>query len=131
MRTVNHSRIACLANLDKSQPSNFLLGDAAHAMTQNAASRAATTIEDAEVLGYCVAACASPSDLLSATKMYENIRKQRHEHIREISRQNAMTFSMPDGPQQKARDEALGKAKEPLLQQLPGKKEFVIPAPDM
>lgn len=53
--------------------------------------------------------------------MYENTRKQRYERLREISRQNAMAFSMPNGPQQKARDEVLGKAKEPLVQQLSGK----------
>jgi len=101
MRTVNHSRMACLVNLDKNQPSCFLLRDAAHAMTQHAASRAATTTEDAEVLGYCLATCASPSDLPSATKMCENTRKQRYERIREFYRQNAMTFSMPNGPSTK------------------------------
>lgn len=38
---------------------------------------------------------------------------------------------MPDGPRQKTRDEALGKAKQSLLQQLSGEKEFVILTPDM
>lgn len=108
-----------------------LLGDAAHAMSPHAASGAATTIEDAEVLGLCVAACASLNDLPNATKMYEKIRKQRCERIQEISRQSAMTFSMPDGPQQKGRDEAFGKRREILLQQLSGKEEFVVPTPDM
>jgi salicylate hydroxylase len=92
-----------------------LLGDAAHAMTPHAAQGAAMTIEDAEVLGLCIAKCKSVDDIPHATGAYEQIRKERCERVQEIARDNATTFSMADGGEQEGRDEKLREVKARLL----------------
>lgn len=65
------------------------------------------TIEDAEVLGLCVAKCRSVNDIPHATLAYEELRKTRCERVQEIARDNAWTFSMPDGEEQQTRDAKL------------------------
>ncbi|KAH0844730.1 hypothetical protein AYO21_01950 [Fonsecaea monophora] len=81
-----------------------LVGDACHAMVPHAASGAVASLEDAEVLGLCVATCRKVADLPRATKDYQHLRKPRAERIQEISRQNTTTFNLPDGPKQQDRD---------------------------
>ena len=108
-----------------------LLGDSAHAMTPHAASGAATALEDAEVLGQCIANCSAPEELAAAMELYEIIRKGRCERIQEISRQNATTFSMPDGKDQEARDAKFAQARKALEAQLEGLVEPVKPRPDI
>lgn len=108
-----------------------LLGDACHAMTPHAASGAATTLEDAEVLGHCIASCESLDDLKVSAQMYEAIRRKRCERIQEIARQNATTFSMPDGTQQRSRDERLRQAMLALEKELGQTRNLKIPTADM
>ena len=108
-----------------------LLGDACHAMTPHAASGAAMTIEDAEVLGRCVARCQTFGDLKGAVAAYEEIRKTRCERVQQMARDNATIFSLPDGPEQEARDANLGRATTALLQELEYGKEVRKPKPDI
>lgn len=107
-----------------------LLGDAAHATTPHAASGAALAVEDAEVLSQCISSCSGPQDLPGAAALYERLRRDRCERIVEVSRENALTFSMPDGPAQETRDERFKAAKEGILAQVSGKNELAIPTAD-
>ena len=70
-----------------------LVGDACHAMTAHAASGAMASLEDAEVLGLCLATCKTVEDLPDAREDYFRLRKTRCERIEGRSRENAMTFS--------------------------------------
>jgi len=66
--------------------SMVLLGDAAHPMTQYMAQGAATAMEDAVVLGRCIAA--TPDDLPGAFRRYEAARRERTARIQGTSQQN-------------------------------------------
>jgi salicylate hydroxylase/6-hydroxynicotinate 3-monooxygenase len=63
-----------------------LLGDAGHPMTQYMAQGAATAMEDAVLLCRCIEA--SPSDIASAFRRYETVRKERTARIQGTSQQN-------------------------------------------
>jgi salicylate hydroxylase/6-hydroxynicotinate 3-monooxygenase len=63
-----------------------LLGDAAHPMTQYMAQGAASAMEDAVVLGRCIAA--APDDLAGAFRRYERVRRKRTARIQGTSQQN-------------------------------------------
>lgn len=109
-----------------------LLGDAAHAMTPHAASGAAMTLEDAEVLGQCIATCNSPADLPTATLAYESLRKARCERVQKIASDNALVFCMPDGPGQEARDAKWAESRGRVLAELSDReKEVRVPKADM
>lgn len=108
----------------------ILVGDACHAMVPHAASGAATSLEDAEVLGLCLAACKEVEDLPKAAQAYEHLRKARCERIQEISRQNATTFSLPDGPVQQMRDQGFQAAKAALEKELAEGGPRVVPEED-
>ena len=108
-----------------------LLGDACHGMTPHAAAGATMTLEDAEVLGHCVARHESLNDLTKAVTSYEHIRKARCERVQAMARENATTFSMPDGPEQQARDARMVRAKEILFQELEEGEELRIHRADM
>ena len=62
-----------------------LLGDACHGMTPHAAAGATVTLEDAEVLGHCVARHESLNDLAKAVTGYERIRKTRCERVQAMA----------------------------------------------
>lgn len=79
-----------------------LLGDSAHAMSPHAAQGGAMAIEDAAVLGECLSFFYT--DLLTAVKAYEAIRRPRVERVQEIARGNGDLFVLPDGPEQEQRD---------------------------
>ena len=62
-------------------------------------------IEDAAVLAECLATVQNSStDLYKAVFEYQELRKPRVGHAREITRGNADLFMLPDGPEQEARD---------------------------
>jgi 2-polyprenyl-6-methoxyphenol hydroxylase-like FAD-dependent oxidoreductase len=101
-------------------------------MTPHAASAAMTALEDAEDLGLCTATCKSAADLSWAMEDYEHLRKRRCERIQEISRENATTFSLPDGHAQQASDMAFRAQKDALEKQLLVEDtHLVIPEEDM
>ncbi|KIX08162.1 uncharacterized protein Z518_02818 [Rhinocladiella mackenziei CBS 650.93] len=108
----------------------ILLGDACHAMAPHAASGAATGVEDAEILGHFLVQCKDVRDLARAARSYQDLRQGRCERIQEVSRQNANTFSIPDGPEQQARDRMLQYGKEALEEQLAEDIPWTIPQPD-
>jgi salicylate hydroxylase len=81
-----------------------LLGDAAHAMEPFQAQGAAQAVEDAFVLGACVAR--SDGDVVAAFSRYERIRMSRAAALQDASRDTGASLYLPDGPEQVARDAA-------------------------
>ena len=88
-----------------------LLGDAAHPMLPFFAQGAGQAIEDAAVLSVCLAAeTADPSGALAR---YERVRAPRATRVQEASRGRIAHHHLPDGPEQRARDEAFA-GEDPL-----------------
>jgi salicylate hydroxylase len=81
-----------------------LLGDAAHPMLPFFAQGAAQAIEDAATLARCLAE--DPTDPSAALRRYESQRIPRTTRIQEVSHARAYLNHLPDGPEQRARDEA-------------------------
>jgi salicylate hydroxylase len=81
-----------------------LLGDAAHPMLPFFAQGAAQAIEDAATLARCLAE--DPTDPSAALRRYEADRIPRTTRIQEVSHARAYLNHLPDGPEQRARDEA-------------------------
>jgi salicylate hydroxylase len=79
-----------------------LLGDAAHAMEPFQAQGAAQAVEDAYVLAECLA---GEADVEAALGRYEAVRMGRGEELQASSSAAADVFYLPDGPEQRARDE--------------------------
>ena len=82
-----------------------LLGDACHPMLPFMAQGAAQSIEDGATLATLLATM--PDDLRGALKRYEEIRKPRATRLQEASAANRSRFHLPDGPEQRKRDEAM------------------------
>jgi len=80
-----------------------LLGDAAHAMEPFQAQGAAQAVEDAYVLGACVAA--GGGDLESAFARYEKVRTERAAELQQQAHGAGNEFFLEDGPEQRERDE--------------------------
>lgn len=80
-----------------------LLGDAAHPMLPCNAQGAAQAIEDAAVLARCVR---EPDGF----GRYEAVRRPRVERVTAAARAGLHTYHLPDGPEQKRRDDALAGA---------------------
>jgi salicylate hydroxylase len=80
-----------------------LLGDAAHAMEPFQAQGAAQAVEDACVLAECL--LREPGDVVAALVHYETIRTARGRALQESSSAAANLFYLPDGPEQRKRDE--------------------------
>ena len=87
-----------------------LLGDAAHAMEPFHAQGAAQAVEDAYVLGACVADAGD--DIPAAFARYERIRMDRALELQNGSRDAGGMLYLPDGPEQAARDEAFRRLPE-------------------
>lgn len=86
------------------QGSIALIGDACHPMLPYVAQGAANAIEDAAVLA---AALTCTADVRLALRVYELVRKDRGEQIAASARATATTLHLPDGPEQRQRDEAI------------------------
>ncbi|HET7341132.1 MAG TPA: FAD-dependent monooxygenase [Methylomirabilota bacterium] len=80
-----------------------LLGDAAHAMLPFLAQGACQAIEDAAVLARCLQGIA-PAAVPEALRRYEAIRKPRVWQVQRASRDNVVTYHLPDGQAQRERD---------------------------
>ena len=89
-----------------------LLGDAAHPMFPFFAQGAAQSVEDAAVLARCLADDVHAPD--RALRRYESLRIRRTTRLQEISHARAHLNHLPDGPEQRARDESLADA-DPLV----------------
>jgi salicylate hydroxylase len=81
-----------------------LLGDACHPMLPFMAQGAAQAIEDGATLAACLAEGDDPA---SALRRYERLRLPRATRVQALSRDNKTRFHLPDGPEQRARDEAM------------------------
>ena len=79
-----------------------LLGDAAHAMEPFQAQGAAQAVEDAFVLAECLAAT---DDAAEALRRYEHVRMRRAEELQDSSAAAANVFYLPDGEEQRRRDD--------------------------
>jgi len=80
-----------------------LLGDAAHAMEPWQAQGAAQAIEDAYVLAECLAD--SQGEVEAALKRYATIRMTRATELQRSSAKAGNVFYLPDGEEQRRRDE--------------------------
>lgn len=84
-----------------------VLGDAAHAMVPYMSQGAAMAVEDGAALAVAVSKIASISELGFVLGIFEEARSQRTGMMQEASMVNAMLWHFPDGPEQRARDEAM------------------------
>ncbi|MDA0159459.1 FAD-dependent monooxygenase [Solirubrobacter ginsenosidimutans] len=89
-----------------------LLGDAAHPMLPFFAQGAGQAIEDGAVLAGCLRGV-SASEVVGALKRYEALRIERATRVQRMSGERREHHHMPDGPEQVARDAALG-SQDPL-----------------
>jgi salicylate hydroxylase len=85
-------------------PAIALLGDACHPMLPFMAQGAAQAIEDAGTLAQCLAGGA---DLGDALRRYEQLRLPRASRIQRLSYENNVVYHLADGPEQRARDNAM------------------------
>ena len=76
------------------------------------AQGAAQSIEDAAVLAACLASAAHGPE--RALRRYETLRSARTTRLQEESRRRARINHLPDGPEQRARDEAMQNS-DPLV----------------
>ena len=81
-----------------------LLGDACHPMLPFMAQGAAQAIEDGATLAACLAEGGDPAEAL---RRYERLRLPRASRVQALSAGNKIRFHLPDGPEQRARDEAM------------------------
>jgi salicylate hydroxylase len=93
-----------------------LVGDAAHPMLPFLAQGANQAIEDAAALATCLRG-ARREDISSALARYELARRPRTEDVHSMSRANNTALHLPDGEQQRRRDEALAVRRELADQQ--------------
>ena len=82
-----------------------LLGDACHPMLPMMAQGAAQAIEDGAALASLLKTM--PNDIPGALERYESVRKPRATRLQELSAVNRTRYHMPDGPDQRKRDELM------------------------
>ncbi|KAK1716757.1 hypothetical protein CaCOL14_001707 [Colletotrichum acutatum] len=85
----------------------ILLGDAAHAMLPHTAQGVSQGIEDGLALRTALRWCASRDKLAATLKKWEALRKPRAEKMFDVGYENIVLFTLPDGPEQEARDQRL------------------------
>lgn len=84
--------------------STTLLGDACHPMLPFMAQGSCQAIEDAAVLGRCLADADGPGAAAAALRRYEAARRDRTAQVQTASFGNRDLFHMPDGQMQRDRD---------------------------
>jgi salicylate hydroxylase len=84
-----------------------IIGDAAHPMLPFLAQGANQAIEDAMVLAVFLRGATGPDDVAGALARYEEVRRARTEEVHGISRRNTSMLHLPDGDEQRKRDEIL------------------------
>lgn len=92
-----------------------LVGDAAHPMLPFFAQGANQAVEDAASLAVCLAA-AGPDGLAEPRRTlehYQRVRLERTGEIQTISRRNTAMLHLPDGPDQRERDQHLAETADP------------------
>ncbi|KAF4842093.1 FAD-dependent monooxygenase OpS4 [Colletotrichum siamense] len=84
-----------------------LLGDAAHAMLPHTAQGVSQGIEDSLALSTALRWLNTREDLSAVLEKWEVIRKPRAEKMFDLGHKNIVMFTLPDGPEQEARDQKL------------------------
>ncbi|KAN0111235.1 FAD/NAD(P)-binding domain containing protein [Russula decolorans] len=84
-----------------------LLGDACHPMLPYRAQAAAIAVEDAAVIGALFSHVSSISQVPALLQAYQDLRLPRATATQESSRLNQKIFHLLDGPEQRARDDAM------------------------
>ncbi|OJD36897.1 salicylate hydroxylase [Diplodia corticola] len=84
-----------------------IIGDAAHAMLPFMSQGAAQAVEDAASLATLISSISSKSELPTALRVFEELRIVRTAQVQQASFVNGRIFHFPDGPEQRARDEAM------------------------
>jgi salicylate hydroxylase len=87
--------------------STTIMGDAAHPMVPYMSQGAAMAVEDAVALSRCFSKIHDKKYIPQALKAFESLRLQRTRHVQEASLFNGKIWHYPDGPEQRARDEAM------------------------
>ncbi|CZR52464.1 uncharacterized protein PAC_02341 [Phialocephala subalpina] len=90
-----------------------VLGDAAHAMVPHLGAGAASAVEDGGVLAECLARAKSSSDIPTALRAYERIRKPRAERIQAAALVTGQYKIMADGLEQRKRDQKMVERMDP------------------
>ncbi|EXJ56370.1 uncharacterized protein A1O5_12637 [Cladophialophora psammophila CBS 110553] len=85
----------------------LITGDAAHAMVPYMALGAAMAVEDAAALAATLKHVKSKEDLPAAMSKWEESRKPRVKKVHAASYGHGLILHLPDGPVQRARDEAM------------------------
>lgn len=97
-----------------------LVGDAAHPMLPFFAQGANQAVEDAASLAVCLAEGGVGGDTSAppgpALERYLHTRRERTGEIQTISRRNTEMLHLPDGPQQRERDQHLAASADPRSQ---------------
>lgn len=96
-----------------------VLGDAAHPMLPFFAQGAAQAIEDAAALAVCLAEAGpgpGPGDPARALARYAEVRRGRTDEVHRISRGNSTMLHLPDGEEQRRRDEVMASSNDPRSQ---------------
>jgi salicylate hydroxylase len=83
-----------------------VVGDAAHPMLPFLAQGANQAIEDAAALAACLRDAGRPG-IAAALARYEQIREPRTSEVHRISRANTVALHLPDGAEQRRRDDVL------------------------
>ncbi|KAJ3940713.1 uncharacterized protein N0V96_009727 [Colletotrichum fioriniae] len=84
-----------------------ILGDAAHAMLPYMSQGAAMAVEDGAALAVALNNIPNREKLGLALQLFQRERKARTSMMQEASMVNALLWHFKDGPEQKARDEAM------------------------
>lgn len=84
-----------------------LIGDAAHAMSPYLAQGAAMGMEDSAILGGLLKRYPSAETLRETLLSYEQLRLERTARVASASVESRYYTQMPDGPEQRERDEYL------------------------
>jgi salicylate hydroxylase len=85
----------------------LILGDAAHAMVPYMSQGAAMAVEDGAALATVLNLIDNRSSLPFALRVFEKERMKRTSQMQEASLTNGILWHYRDGPEQKARDEAM------------------------
>ncbi|KAI8279163.1 FAD-dependent monooxygenase OpS4 [Colletotrichum sp. SAR 10_98] len=85
----------------------ILLGDAAHAMLPHTAQGVSQGIEDGLALSTALRWLDKRENLFAVLGKWEALRKPRAEKMFDVGHQNIAMFTLPDGPEQEARDQKL------------------------
>ncbi|KAJ5376229.1 hypothetical protein N7509_013115 [Penicillium cosmopolitanum] len=92
-----------------------VLGDAAHAMVPYMSQGSAIAVEDGVAIARCLRKVSTKNKIYLALSIFEKVRIRRASQMQEASLLNSKIWHFPDGPIQRARDQAM----RPEIEDLP------------